>query len=58
MKIVFILFLGFLFLVIGCVASAVAKVFFDGKQKSTGCMNLYKFDDGWKIVTRTFNSHF
>ena len=44
--------------VVGNAALAVVKVFADGKQKYTDFMNLYKFDSGWKIVTKTFYSHF
>jgi len=44
--------------VMGNAALAVVKVFFDGKQKYTDFMNLYKFDSGWKIVTKTFYAHF
>ena len=44
--------------VVGNAALAVVKVFLDGKQKYTDFMNLYKFDSGWKIVTKTFYSHF
>jgi len=44
--------------VVGNAALAVVYIFFDGKQKYTDFMNLYKFDSGWKIVTKTFYSHF
>lgn len=42
----------------GYAALAVVKVFYDGKQKYTDYMNLYKFEDGWKIVIKTYYSHF
>jgi hypothetical protein len=44
--------------VVGYAALAVVKIFADGKQKYTDFMNLYKFDSGWKIVTKTFYDHF
>lgn len=44
--------------VVGNAALAVVKVFLDGKQKYTDFINLYKFDCGWKIVTKTFYAHF
>ena len=44
--------------VVGYAAFAVVKVFYDGKQKYTDLLNLYLFESGWKIVTKTFYSHF
>ena len=44
--------------VVGNAALAVVKIFLEGKQKYTDFMNLYKFDSGWKIVTKTFYAHF
>ncbi|MBN1271525.1 MAG: nuclear transport factor 2 family protein [Candidatus Aminicenantes bacterium] len=44
--------------VAGNAALAVVKIFQDGKQKYTDFLNLYKFDTGWKIATKTFYSHF
>jgi hypothetical protein len=44
--------------VVGYAAFAVVKVFYDGKQKYTDLLNLYRFESGWKIVTKTFYSHF
>ena len=44
--------------VTGTAALAVVRVFFDGKQKYTDYLNLYKFEDGWKIVTKTYYTHF
>ncbi len=39
--------------------AAVAKValFRDGKQIFTDYINLDRFDDGWKLVAKTFNRH-
>src|SRR5687767_10375155 len=39
--------------------AAVAKValFRDGKQIFTDYISLYRFDDGWKLVAKTFNRH-
>ena len=44
--------------VTGTAALAVVRVFFDGIQKYTDYLNLYKFGDGWKIVTKTYYTHF
>ena len=38
-------------------ALAIVKVFYDSKQKYTDFMNLYKFQNGWKVVTKTFYTH-
>ena len=39
--------------------AAVAKVviFQDGEELYTDYMSLYEFDDGWRIVAKTFHSH-
>lgn len=39
--------------------AAVAKValFRDGKQIFTDYISLYRFDDGWKLVAKTFYRH-
>jgi ketosteroid isomerase-like protein len=39
--------------------AAVAKValFRNGKQIFTDYISLYRFDDGWKLVAKTFNRH-
>lgn len=39
--------------------AAVAKValFRDGKQIFTDYISLYRFEDGWKLVAKTFNRH-
>ncbi len=39
--------------------AAVAKValFRDGKQIFTDYISLYRFDEGWKLVAKTFNRH-
>jgi hypothetical protein len=39
--------------------AAVAKValFRDGKQIFTDYISLYRFDDGWKLVAKTFHRH-
>jgi hypothetical protein len=44
--------------VVGSAAFVVVKVFFDGKQKYTDFLNLYRFDSGWKIIAKTYYSHF
>lgn len=44
--------------VTGYAAVAVVKVFYDGKQKYTDYMNLYKFEEGWKVAAKTFYTHF
>jgi hypothetical protein len=38
----------------GYAAIAVVEIFHGEKQIYTDYMNLYKFSDGWKIVTKTF----
>ena len=39
--------------------AAVARValFRDGKQIFTDYISLYQFDDGWKLVAKTFHRH-
>jgi hypothetical protein len=39
--------------------AAVAKValFRDGKQIFTDYISLYRFEEGWKLVAKTFNRH-
>lgn len=39
--------------------AAVVKVdlFRDGKQIFTDYISLYRFDDGWKLVAKTFHRH-
>ena len=39
--------------------AAVAKValFRDGKQIFTDYISLYRFDEGWKLVAKTFHRH-
>lgn len=38
----------------GYAAVAIVEVFQEGKQIYTDFMNLYKLEDGWKIVTKTY----
>ncbi|EKD25869.1 MAG: hypothetical protein ACD_79C01463G0001 [uncultured bacterium] len=40
--------------VTGYAAIAIIEIFSNGKQIYTDYMCLYKFDDGWKIVTKIF----
>ena len=40
--------------VTGYAAIAIIKIFSNGKQIYTDYMCLYKFDNGWKIVTKIF----
>ncbi len=42
---------------VGAAAVARVRVHKDGKQVYTDFMSLYRFDDGWKIVAKTFHSH-
>lgn len=42
--------------VTGYAAIAIIDIFSNGKQLYTDYMCLYKFKDGWKIVTKTFYS--
>ncbi|MFC1725592.1 nuclear transport factor 2 family protein [candidate division KSB1 bacterium] len=44
--------------VTGYAAIVALKVFYNGKQKYTDYMNLYKFEEGWKVATKTFYTHF
>jgi len=41
----------------GYAAIAIVEIFHGGKQIYTDYMNLYKFADGWKIVTKTFYAY-
>jgi hypothetical protein len=38
----------------GYAAIAIVEIYFGEKQIYTDYMNLYKFANGWKIVTKTF----
>jgi len=40
--------------VTGYAAIAIVEIYHGGKQIYTDYMNLYKFSNGWKIVTKTF----
>ncbi|HLP71394.1 MAG TPA: nuclear transport factor 2 family protein [Bacteroidales bacterium] len=40
--------------VTGYAAIAIVEIYNEGKQIYTDYMNLYKFANGWKIVTKTF----
>lgn len=42
---------------IGKAAVAKVDVFREGQQIFTDYMSLYKFEDGWKLVGKTFHSH-
>ena len=44
--------------VVGNAALVVVNIFYDGKLKFTDFMNLYKFQSGWKVATKTFFTHF
>lgn len=41
----------------GTAATCKVEVWRDGKQLFTDYLALYRFDDGWKIVSKTFFSH-
>ena len=41
----------------GGAASARVEVFRDGKHTFTDYLLLYKFTDGWKIVSKTYHTH-
>jgi ketosteroid isomerase-like protein len=41
----------------GGAASARVEVFRDGKHTFTDYLLLYKFADGWKIVSKTYHTH-
>lgn len=43
--------------VTGTAAIAKVAIFQDGTQIYTDYLGLYKFEDGWRIVTKTFFSH-
>ena len=38
-------------------AVAVVNVFFDGRHVYTDLMGLYRFEEGWRIVNKIFQSH-
>ena len=41
----------------GRAAVAKVEIFQDGEVLYTDYMSLYRFDDGWRIVAKTFHSH-
>ena len=41
----------------GRAAVAKVEIFRDGEPLYTDYMSLYRFEDGWKIVAKTFHSH-
>lgn len=41
----------------GTAATCKVEVFREGKQLFTDYLALYRFDDGWKIVAKTFFGH-
>ena len=41
----------------GAAASARVEVFRDGKHTFTDYLLLYRFADGWKIVSKTYHTH-
>ncbi len=41
----------------GRAAVAKVEIFEDGEALYTDYMSLYRFDDGWRIVAKTFHSH-
>jgi hypothetical protein len=43
--------------VTGYAGLAVVEIFQEGKPIYTDYISLYKFDDGWKLVTKIFYSH-
>ena len=43
--------------VTGTVASARVELFRDGKHTFTDQLLLYKFADGWKIVSKAYHTH-
>lgn len=43
--------------VAGNAGIAVVEIYQEDKHIYTDFMNLYKFDDGWKIVTKTYYSY-
>ena len=43
--------------VAGYAAIAIVEIYQKGKHIYTDFMNLYKFDDGWKIVTKTYYAY-
>lgn len=43
--------------VAGYAGMAIVEIFQEGKHIYTDFLNLYKFDDGWKIVTKTYYAY-
>ena len=43
--------------VTGYAGLAIVEIFQEDKHIYTDYLSLYKFDDGWKIVTKVFYSH-
>lgn len=43
--------------VTGYTAVAKVEIFHDGKLEYTDYLTLYKFNDGWKIMTKFFTQH-
>ncbi len=43
--------------VAGYAGIAVIEIFQEGKHIYTDFLNLYKFDEGWKIVTKTYYTY-
>ena len=43
--------------VTGYAGLAIVEIFHEGKHIYTDYISLYKFEDGWKLVTKTFYSH-
>ena len=43
--------------VAGYAGIAIIEIYQEGKHIYTDFLNLYKFDDGWKIVTKTYYAY-
>lgn len=43
--------------VVGYAGIAIVEIFQERKHIYTDFLNLYKFDDGWKIVTKTYYAY-
>lgn len=43
--------------VTGYAGFAIVEIFQNGKHIYTDYLNLYKFADGWKLVTKTYYTH-
>lgn len=43
--------------VTGYAGLAIVEIFHEGKPVYTDYISLYKFDDGWKLVTKIYYSH-